>query len=190
MVELIALILVGGVALFADQLAPRTVRRARSRGEHRPSPPTLKGNHWFGTDFLGRDYLSRVIYGVRTSLYVALLVAFVATAIGTTVGAVSGYYGGRVDNLLMRFTDLVLTLPFLAVLLVRLGATSDMETRRAWASSSAFLFWTGLARIVRGVFLSLREKEFVEAAGGRGDRHAHHRPPHPARTASGRSSST
>ncbi len=79
--------------------------------------PTLSGLHLFGTDQLGRDYLSRVIYGIRTSLWVAILVALLSTFIGTVVGSIAGYYGGKTDNLLMRFTDLILTLPGLAVLL-------------------------------------------------------------------------
>src|SRR5262245_36588163 len=79
--------------------------------------PTLEGKHFFGTDVLGRDHFSRVIYGIQTSERVAFLVAILATVIGTFVGAVSGYFGGVTDDLLMRLTDLVLTLPGLAVLL-------------------------------------------------------------------------
>ncbi len=132
--------------------------------------PTREGHHWFGTDLLGRDYLSRVIYGLRTSLWVAMLVAGLTTAIGTTIGSIAGYYGGSVDNLLMRFTDLVLTLPTLAVLLTASVFLGNGDPVRV-GIILAFLFWTGLARIVRGIFLSLREKEFVEAAqaAGAGD---------------------
>ena len=96
-------------------------------------------------------------------MYVALIVATVSTLLGVLVGGIAGYYGGIVDNILMRMTDLFLVLPFLAVLLVLsnyLGAGSPIKV----AFILAFLFWTGLARIVRGEFLSLREKEFVEAA--------------------------
>ena len=96
--------------------------------------PTRQGHHWFGTDLLGRDYLSRVIYGLRTSLWVAMLVAGLTTAIGTTIGSIAGYYGGTVDNLLMRFTDLVLTLPTLAVLLPRPSSWAT-ATRSASGSS-------------------------------------------------------
>jgi peptide/nickel transport system permease protein len=139
--------------------------------------PTFKGGHLFGTDLLGRDYLSRVIYGIRTSLWVAMVVALLSTVIGTALGAVAGYYGGQTDNLLMRFTDLILTIPGLAVLLVaakylgqgdsQVGPVTLTQPMKV-ALILAFLFWTGLARIVRGLFLSLREKEFVEAAKAAG----------------------
>jgi ABC-type dipeptide/oligopeptide/nickel transport system permease subunit len=137
-------------------------------------------DHPFGTDLLGRDYLSRVIFGLQTSLWVAFFVALLSTVIGTIIGAFAGYYGGTVDNLLMRFTDLILTLPGLAVLLTAAAFLGQEGQQIGPLSISqpmmiglilAFLFWTGLARIVRGVFLSLREKEFVEAAkaSGAGD---------------------
>jgi peptide/nickel transport system permease protein len=132
--------------------------------------PTAQGHHWFGTDFLGRDYFTRVLYGIRTSIRVALIVAVVSTTLGTLIGAAAGYFGAWIDNLLMRFTDLILTLPLLAVLLVasnKFGSGNQYHV----ALILAFLLWTGIARVVRGVFLSLREKEYVEAAkaAGAGD---------------------
>jgi len=134
------------------------------------APPTTKGHHYFGTDQLGRDYFSRVLYGIRTSARVAFLVAIVSTLLGTFIGAIAGYFGGWLDNLLMRFTDLVLTLPILAVLLVASARLGNGNQYRV-AFILAFLFWTGIARVVRGLFLSLREKEYVEAAkaSGSGD---------------------
>jgi ABC-type dipeptide/oligopeptide/nickel transport system permease subunit len=127
------------------------------------------GGHVFGTDLLGRDLFSRVLFGIRTTEQIALLVAFLSVAIGTTVGAVAGYFGGWVDNLLMRFVDLVLTLPVLAVLLT-IAAFVRSPDPVIIALILAALFWTILARIVRGQFLSLREKEYVEAAKAAGAR--------------------
>jgi peptide/nickel transport system permease protein len=156
------------VGLFAPWIAPYPYDELDFNALR--IPPTMEGNHFFGTDLLGRDFFSRVIYGVRTSLWVALFITALTTVIGTAIGAVAGYFGGWVDNLLMRFTDLVLTLPGLAVLLVAsiyLGQGNPVRV----AIILACLFWTGIARIVRGTFLSLREKEFVEAAkaSGAGD---------------------
>jgi peptide/nickel transport system permease protein len=111
-----------------------------------------------------------VIYGIRTSEEVAFLVAALSTVIGTVIGAVAGFYGGWIDNALMRFTDLMLTLPLLAVLLTISAFLGKGDEFRV-GFILAFLLWTGLARIVRAQFLSLREKEYVEAAraSGSGD---------------------
>jgi peptide/nickel transport system permease protein len=169
-VSLVVLILIALVGIFAPQLAPYGYDEIPPADELIASQnlaPTLDGWHLFGTDKLGRDYLSRVMFGIRTSLWVAVFVALLSTALGTAVGAVAGYYGGRVDNVLMRFTDLVLTVPGLAVLLtasVYLGSGDPFRI----GLILAFLFWTTIARIVRGLFLSLREKEFVEAARAAG----------------------
>ena len=167
-VSLIVLLGFGVVALFAEQIAPYAYDELDLVNSNQA--PTLEGKHLFGTDQLGRDYLSRVIFGVRTSLWVALVVALLSTAIGTAIGAIAGYFGGAMDNLLMRFTDLVLTVPGLAVLLVAAAFWGGGKPGRV-AIILALLFWTGIARIVRGVFLSLREKEYVEAAkaSGSGD---------------------
>jgi len=164
-VSLVVLVLIGLVGVFAPLLAPYGYDEIVL--ENTNQSPTLDGWHLFGTDQLGRDYLSRVIFGIRTSLWVAVFVALVSTILGTAVGALAGYYGGRVDNLLMRFTDLILTLPGLAVLLtasVFFGSGDPLKI----GLILAFLFWTAVARIVRGLFLSLREKEFVEAAKAAG----------------------
>jgi ABC-type dipeptide/oligopeptide/nickel transport system permease subunit len=166
--SLIVLILLALLAIFARRVSPYAFDELDLNNI--ASAPTRAGHHWFGTDLLGRDYLSRVIFGLRTSLWVAMLVAGLTTLIGTTIGSIAGYYGGAVDNLLMRFTDLILTLPTLAVLLTASVYIGNGDPFRVGVIL-ALLFWTGLARIVRGVFLSLREKEFVEAAkaAGAGD---------------------
>ena len=173
--SLLVLLLFGFMAIFADRVAPYGYDELDL--DSIAQGPTLEGGHLFGTDLLGRDYLSRVIFGVQTSLWVAFFVAAVSTLIGTALGAVAGYYGGRIDNLLMRFTDLILTLPGLAVLLVAAAYLGQSDSPIGPFTLSqpmkvglilAFLFWTNLARIVRGIFLSLREKEFVEAARAAG----------------------
>ena len=163
--SLIVLVLIGLVGVFAPQLAPYGYDELDLDNTTRS--PTLEDWHLFGTDQLGRDYLSRVIFGVRTSLWVAVFVALVSTALGTAVGALAGYYGGHVDNLLMRLTDLVLTLPGLAVLLTASVFFGSGDPLRI-GLILALLFWTAVARIIRGLFLSLREKEFVEAAKAAG----------------------
>lgn len=132
-------------------------------------PPTFEDSHFFGTDKLGRDYFSRVVYGTRTSVIVAGIVALLSTVLGTGVGAVAGYFGGWVGNVLMRLTDLVLVVPSLAALLVLVAFLGQGSPYRV-AIILAALVWTLIARIVRGTFLSLREQDFVDAAKASGAR--------------------
>jgi peptide/nickel transport system permease protein len=126
--------------------------------------------HLFGTDSAARDTFSRTLFGIRTSARVGILVGLLSTLIGTVIGGLAGFYGGWIDNLLMRITDLFLTLPLLAVLLTA-ARFLNSSTPFKLAVLLALLIWTTIARIVRGVFLSLREKEYVEAAraAGAGD---------------------
>jgi ABC-type dipeptide/oligopeptide/nickel transport system permease subunit len=166
--SVVILFFIALVGLFAPQLAPYGYDEINL--EATVQKPTFEDWHLFGTDPLGRDYLSRVMFGIRTSLWVAVMVAVLATLIGTVVGSLAGFYGGHVDNVLMRITDLFLTVPGLAVLLtasVFFGSGDPFKT----GLILALLLWTVFARIVRGLFLSLREKEFVEAAkaAGAGD---------------------
>jgi peptide/nickel transport system permease protein len=120
--------------------------------------------HPFGTDPIGHDMFAQVLEGTSTSLETALLVAAVSTVIGTLVGALAGYYGGLVDQILMRFTDLVLIVPVLAVLLVLSNRFAKQSDSSLFVGLMlAILLWTYLARLVRGTFMGLREREFIEA---------------------------
>ena len=120
--------------------------------------------HPFGTDLIGHDLFAQVLEAEATSVKTAALVALIATTIGTAIGAIAGYYGKLADFLLMRFTDLILAVPLLAVLLVLANKLSKQAGSWFWiALILGLLLWTNLARQVRGAFLSLREREFVEA---------------------------
>ena len=164
--SLIVLLLIFGAGLFANFIAPYSYTEINLNALS--AKPSV--HHLFGTDSAGRDSLSRVLYGIRTSARVGVLVGILSTVIGTIVGGLAGYYGGWADNLLMRVTDLFLTLPLLAVLLVAAKYLGH-STPTKLALLLAFLIWTQIARIVRGSFLALREKEYVEAAraAGAGD---------------------
>jgi ABC-type dipeptide/oligopeptide/nickel transport system permease subunit len=168
MAGLVGLVVIFGAGAFANWVAPYSFDQLDLT--HLYAKPTLSGNHFFGTDQLGRDFFSRTIYGIRTSMEVGIFVAVASSICGVLVGAIAGYYRGWLDNVLMRLTDLVLTLPAIAILLTAAALWGSGSQWRISFILAAF-FWTGIARVVRGVFLSLREKEYVEAAkaGGAGD---------------------
>jgi peptide/nickel transport system permease protein len=165
MAGLLGLIFFLVVGIFANYIAPYPIDQINL--EEVMVGPTLTGHHWLGTDEVGRDFLSRIVYGIRTSEEVGMFVALVATTIGLILGAIAGYFGGIIDNLIMRLTDLVLTLPLLAILLTAAALLGEGSQWRVSFILGAVL-WTTNARIVRGVFLSLREKEYVEAAKASG----------------------
>lgn len=128
-------------------------------------PPSAK--HWLGTDEQGRDIVLRLFLGGRISIVVGLMAAGVSVVIGSIVGGIAGFYGGFVDNLLMRFAEIVYSIPFLptvitlsAALMFRVGASQKMFLVMVLIGA---LSWPGLARIVRGQILSLREQEFMQA---------------------------
>jgi peptide/nickel transport system permease protein len=133
---------------------------SRSGGE----PPTLNPlSNLFGTDTEGRSVLHFVIAGSRISVAVGLFTMIISTFLGVLVGAIAGYFGGKIDGILMRFVDLMLAIPFLFVVLVAarfFGGGDPIILIVIFG----LLFWPGLARLVRALFLSLREAEFVQAA--------------------------
>lgn len=134
--------------------------------------------HWFGTDELGRDVFSRILYGGRVSLAVGLISTFLSIFLGVVVGALSGYFGGLLDATLMRITDAFLTFPTIFVLIL-LGAFLREQQLFILQNSIfvviiiiAALSWMWPARLVRGLFLVLREKEFVAASRALGGSNA------------------
>jgi peptide/nickel transport system permease protein len=129
--------------------------------------------HPFGTDDLGHDLLARALLGGRVSMAVGVVAVLLAITLGTAVGAIAGFFGGRVDNLLMRLTDLFLALPVLPLLLLTIYLFRDLLRKVFGPEVGIFLLivcmigalnWMPLARLVRASFLSIKQKEFVEAA--------------------------
>ncbi|MDQ6779985.1 MAG: ABC transporter permease [Candidatus Eremiobacteraeota bacterium] len=155
-------------AIFAPFLSHFDPNAIDSNWSGTPLAPGQFG-HWLGTDEIGRDLYTRMLFGARISLTLATSVVVIEIMLGTFIGAVAGYFGGKVDGLLMRLTDTFLSIPLLPLLLVITGIVAASSTKAALNFVSivliiALLSWMNVARLVRGAFLSLREKEFCEAA--------------------------
>lgn len=132
----------------------------------------------FGTDKTGRDILTRILFGGRISLEIGVIVVLIEIFIGTVVGGLAGYYGGWIDNLLMRIDDIFLSLPMLPVVIIIGAVMMDMKvdpSKRIYFVMLilGLLFWPSLARLVRGQILSLREQEYMVAAEALGIRDRH-----------------
>jgi peptide/nickel transport system permease protein len=134
---------------------------------HRREPPSA--SHWFGTDELGRDVLTRVIYGARVSLAVGLLSAAVAGASGVTIGGAAGYAGGAIDNVLMRMTDAAIAVPRLPLLMIAAAVLQPSVSLLVVLVGLAS--WMETARVARAECLALRARDFVEAARASGAGH-------------------
>ena len=159
---LVVITLLGLGAIFAPAVAthdPYTIDLLAAG-----QPPS--GEHWLGTDEVGRDVFSRLVYGARVSLSVGLVAVTIYTAIGMVLGAISGYFGGLVDGSIQRLTDTVMCFPPLIIIIAAVSITGPS----IWNVMMiiGLLTWTGTCRLVRGQFLSLREREFVEAARAAG----------------------
>lgn len=171
----VSCVVIGLLTLFVV-LAPFTSRYGINDAVQGPpnSFLTPRSKAWLGTDDIGRDIYSRLIYGVRVSLLIGLVSALISVTLGALVGATAGFRGGKFDDIMMRVTDLFLAFPFLVTLLVVrnvLGAlpwlkpiTGEMDTVRFIIVLFSIFGWMSVARIVRGQVLSLKEREFVEAA--------------------------
>lgn len=157
---LIVLVLLAPFSPYDPEASDLTIRY---------EPPSL--NHIMGTDALGRDLFTRILYGGRVSLTVGLLVVVISLVIGVPIGALAGYYGGAVDGVLMRITDAFLSLPSFLVLILLSAILWEIEIPLLEGNSVLTISlvigvfsWTTFARLVRAAFLSIRETEFVSAS--------------------------
>ena len=146
------------VAVFADLLAPYDPTRLFPGTSY--APPSAA--HWLGTDDVGRDVLSRLIHGARVSLAVGIFAQLIILTIGVTIGGIAGFFGSRVDNYLMRFTDVFYAFPDLLFVIIITAALGASFVNILIAIG--LVNWTDLARLVRGQLMTLREREFVSAA--------------------------
>ena len=165
------------IAIFAGVVAPESPLEINNGKRFLP-PPFFKGStniqsedrFLLGTDGLGRDVLSRVIYGTRVSMVVGLIPTTIILILGTTIGMIAGYIGGRLDNILMRLTDVIYAFPDLLFFIIVMVALRESFIGRLMNglillfSALAIVNWVGVARLIRGQVLSLKQKEFVEAA--------------------------
>ena len=157
--------------LFAPYLAPHNPIRGSLRARLKP-PVWVQGGtitHPLGTDKVGRDILSRIIYGARISLAVSLVAILVSGAIGTALGLIAGYFGGRLDALIMRLVDISLGLPVILLALVFVAAIG--ASFGTVVMVTAILLWARYARQVRGETLSIRERDFIARARVAGASH-------------------
>ncbi len=145
-------------AIFAPLIATHTITE-RDSGHFREAP---SGNHFFGTDRIGRDVFSRVVYGARVSLKIGIAATAIALSIGLFLGAVAGYFGRGLDSLIMRITDIFLAIPYI-VLAVAIASILG-RSENTVIVVLGFTGWLGICRIVRSSFLSLKQLEYVEAA--------------------------
>jgi oligopeptide transport system permease protein len=173
----IVIVLFAFIAIFAPVIAPHNPLKINSGKGYLPPAwvergPTGKAGEpafLLGTDSLGRDVLSRTIYGARVSMVVGLIPTIIILIVGVSVGLISGYTGGWIDNLLMRMADVLYAFPDLLFFIIAMAALRETALGRALNGllllfvSLSIISWVGLARLVRGQVLSLKQKEFVEA---------------------------
>lgn len=154
-ISLYFLCIIGLFAILAPVLAPYDPNKIAGSFGKAPSM-----EHWIGTDQIGRDMLSRLLYATRSSLLVGFAATVISTGIGVILGLLSGYFGGWVDSVIMRFTDMVMSFPY--ILLVLVAATIFEPGLWNIILILGFVNWPGVARLVRGNVLWLRETNFVK----------------------------
>jgi peptide/nickel transport system permease protein len=157
-ISLLVFVLMAAMCLAAPVIAPSEFDAINLKSIRQP--PSL--SHLMGTDDLGRDLFTRVLYGGRISIAIGIFAALVGTGFGSLVGAIGGYYGGHIDNILMRFTDVAYSIPSLPLLIV-LSALAKAGVPTI-ILIIGFLSWMPTARVVRGQVLSIKEKEYIESA--------------------------
>ncbi|NUP62639.1 MAG: ABC transporter permease [Nonomuraea sp.] len=162
LVSIVVLVLLALAALLAPALAPHDPLRTYAEGlTDQGAPVSPGGSFLLGTDPNGRDVLSRLLYGARVSLTIGILANGLATIIGVAVGITAGYFGGLVDTVISRITDVIMSFPILLFCVALITVTGPSQ--RNVVLVIALIYWTYLARIIRGMVLSLREREFVTA---------------------------
>ena len=155
---LVMLVMIIIIAIFADAIAPYDPRSyAGIESSDIYNPPSAE--HWFGTDDAGKDVFSSFMYGARNSLIVGFFAAFISIFIGGTFGIMAGFFGGRVENILMRFTDLMLVIPDLPLIVVFVALTKPSLWNIILVIG--LLGWTTTARIVRSQTLAVKSRKFV-----------------------------
>lgn len=153
---LVILVVLIGMAVLAPVIAPYEPTKPTGKFSQ---PPTAE--HILGTDKIGRDMYSRILYAMRVSLLVGFLATLISTAVGVILGLVSGYFGGAVDKAIMSFTDMVMSFPY--ILLVLVAAAIFQPGMWSIVLILGFVDWPGVARLVRGNVLSLRETNFIKS---------------------------
>ncbi|MDD6811057.1 MAG: ABC transporter permease [Lachnospiraceae bacterium] len=154
-VSLVILAVLGGAAILAPIIAPYDPNEIVGPFSGAPSK-----EFWLGTDQIGRDVLSRLLYAMRVSLLVGVMATLISTVIGVILGLFAGYFGGVIDMIIMRFTDMVMSFPY--ILLVLVAAAIFKPGMWNIILILGFVDWPGIARLVRGNVLSLRETNFIK----------------------------
>jgi oligopeptide transport system permease protein len=154
------LLIVALLSIFAPLLAGFSY--TGTDFDSRLLPPAASGGHFFGTDELGRDLFARTLFGVRVTLFVAVVASFVSLGIGVLYGAIAGYIGGKVDGFMMRIVDGLYALPFIFLVILLMVAFGRSLLLILIAIGA--VNWLDMARIVRGQTISLKQRSFVDAA--------------------------